>query len=305
MKQFLMVFYVIFFSTGFMGGAALVLLQLRVRSRVLRPLLVFQVLFLVGTGLILVYFSLSGTLGENAWVEVALPAVIMAINTAVWITVIVIARRVVPDTTRRKPIVIAAQGFAVAVIAKSLANVAVISIFDAGTIPAVWHLSSHILTALAMASFGLVLRGPISPKEPPALRPLFKGYGAISLVFAPAGIVEFLAQTMGAPSLQYLSLDHFLYLSWNIVSMTATIQLFRPAQDRSTILEEVPPERITALGLSTREVEIAILIAQGLTNKEIATRLFISPATVRTHIYNLYQKVGAGSRVELLNMLRQ
>jgi DNA-binding CsgD family transcriptional regulator len=49
---------------------------------------------------------------------------------------------------------------------------------------------------------------------------------------------------------------------------------------------------------------MAIMIGRGLTNKEIAAELFISPATVRTHIYNLYQKVGAGSRVELINMLR-
>jgi DNA-binding CsgD family transcriptional regulator len=49
---------------------------------------------------------------------------------------------------------------------------------------------------------------------------------------------------------------------------------------------------------------VLALVADGLTNKEIAAQLFISPATVRTHIYNLYQKVGAGSRVELINMLR-
>jgi DNA-binding NarL/FixJ family response regulator len=49
---------------------------------------------------------------------------------------------------------------------------------------------------------------------------------------------------------------------------------------------------------------MAVMIARGLANKEIAAELNISPATVRTHIYNLYQKVGARSRVELLNKLR-
>ena len=48
---------------------------------------------------------------------------------------------------------------------------------------------------------------------------------------------------------------------------------------------------------------MATLIAQGLTNKEIAFKLGISEATVRTHIYNLFQKVGAQSRIELLNLL--
>ena len=69
-------------------------------------------------------------------------------------------------------------------------------------------------------------------------------------------------------------------------------------------MDSVPEERIRALGLSTREVEMSIMIARGLANKEIAGELGISPATVRTHIYNLYQKVGARSRVELLNKLR-
>jgi hypothetical protein len=59
MRQFLMVFYVIFFATGFMGGTALVLLNVRLGgSRLLRPLFLFQVLFLTGMGLILIYFSL-------------------------------------------------------------------------------------------------------------------------------------------------------------------------------------------------------------------------------------------------------
>lgn len=304
MKQFLMVFYVVFFSTGFMGGAALVLLQLRVRSRMLRPLLVFQVLFLIGTGLILLYFTAAADGLENRWVQIALPAVIMAINTAVWITVIVMVRRITPDLSRRHRLAWIAQGAAVAVLVKSAINVVVLSTVSPNMVPGLWHLSSHILTAIAMATFGLILRGPVTPKEPPALHSLFKAYGTLSIVFAPAGILEFAAQSLDIPTLQYLSFDHFLYLAWNIVSMTATIQLFKPVHDRSTILESVPEERIRALGLSAREVEMAILIAKGLTNKEIASQLYISPATVRTHIYNLYQKVGAGSRVELLNMLR-
>jgi DNA-binding NarL/FixJ family response regulator len=45
------------------------------------------------------------------------------------------------------------------------------------------------------------------------------------------------------------------------------------------------------------------MIARGLANKEIAAELNISPATVRTHIYNLYRKAEARSRVELINKL--
>ncbi len=86
--------------------------------------------------------------------------------------------------------------------------------------------------------------------------------------------------------------------------MSAAVRIFKPVNEGIPVLDSVPEERIKALGLSPRETEMAVLIARGLANKEIASELCISPATVRTHIYNLYQKTGARSRVELLNKLR-
>jgi DNA-binding CsgD family transcriptional regulator len=304
MKEFLMVFYVILFSTGFMGGTALFLLHLRVRSRLLNPLLMFQLLFLAGTGLILVYFDRIETSAGNPVIEIGLPAVVMAINIAVWITIIIMCRRISPPTNSRYSKSVIAQILILLVIAKSLANVVVMSVVPADAIPGSWHLASHVLTALAMTAFGVVLRGPVNSREPKALHPLFRAYGLLAILFAPAGLVEHVLQSMDLWWGAYISLDHVLYLSWNIVSMTAAIQLFRPGKETSILLDGVPAERIHALGLSPREVEIAGMIGRGLSNKDIAAALYISPATVRTHIYNLYQKVGAGSRVELLNMLR-
>jgi DNA-binding CsgD family transcriptional regulator len=55
-----------------------------------------------------------------------------------------------------------------------------------------------------------------------------------------------------------------------------------------------------ALEVSAREREIIQLIAAGLSNKEIASELFISPATVKNHIYSIFTKAKVKSRVQLL-----
>ncbi len=55
------------------------------------------------------------------------------------------------------------------------------------------------------------------------------------------------------------------------------------------------PER--AFGLTSRETEVLALVAGGLSNAEIAERLFISPKTASVHVSNIYSKLGVESRV--------
>jgi DNA-binding CsgD family transcriptional regulator len=58
--------------------------------------------------------------------------------------------------------------------------------------------------------------------------------------------------------------------------------------------------RLEAYGVTPREREIAILLAQGLTNPEIARRLVLSPYTVQDHTKSLFEKTGVSSRQELV-----
>jgi DNA-binding NarL/FixJ family response regulator len=60
----------------------------------------------------------------------------------------------------------------------------------------------------------------------------------------------------------------------------------------------VPP-RLRAAGVTSREMDVAILVAEGLTNAQAAERLFLSIRTVETHVANLLAKTGAASRAEL------
>jgi DNA-binding CsgD family transcriptional regulator len=57
--------------------------------------------------------------------------------------------------------------------------------------------------------------------------------------------------------------------------------------------------------LTPQERQIAQLAAQGLSNREIAERLFLSPRTVSTHLYRIYPKIGVNSRTELGRALQR
>lgn len=57
-------------------------------------------------------------------------------------------------------------------------------------------------------------------------------------------------------------------------------------------------------GLSDREVEVVTLVAEGLANKEIAAKLFVSEHTVKDHLKNIMRKMNAASRSEIIHLLK-
>jgi DNA-binding NarL/FixJ family response regulator len=62
-------------------------------------------------------------------------------------------------------------------------------------------------------------------------------------------------------------------------------------------------ESSVAAELTPHEYRIALLVAQGRTNPEVAAELFISRKTVEHHLSQIYRKVGVRSRTELAGLM--
>jgi DNA-binding NarL/FixJ family response regulator len=121
----------------------------------------------------------------------------------------------------------------------------------------------------------------------------------------------------GRPEERYLALRHqgAAYPLADIVQFAAEgaddlpphpNHLPSPRQASAAPAPAGPADRASAgaAGLTTREWKIAGLVAEGLSNREIAVRLVISKRTVDAHIEHIYGKLGVSSRVQLASWLR-
>ena len=67
----------------------------------------------------------------------------------------------------------------------------------------------------------------------------------------------------------------------------------------------VNESHLQRFGISKREYEVLELIAQGLSNREISEKLFVSPNTVKTHSSNLFIKLNARRRTEAVKRAKE
>ena len=78
-----------------------------------------------------------------------------------------------------------------------------------------------------------------------------------------------------------------------------TFQLFRVAHPSDTSAGGATVSRQRSAHLTQREREIAVLVARGYTNRQIANELVISGGTVERHVANICNKLGFRSRAEI------
>jgi DNA-binding NarL/FixJ family response regulator len=83
------------------------------------------------------------------------------------------------------------------------------------------------------------------------------------------------------------------------------LALFQYVARESLVTAEMLNQRLNGkLGLTRRQQQLVSLVAMGLTNKEIASRLNLSEYTVKNHIHRLLQQVDAGTRYEAIENIR-
>ncbi|WP_407524760.1 response regulator transcription factor [Lacibacter sp. MH-610] len=111
----------------------------------------------------------------------------------------------------------------------------------------------------------------------------------------------------------------FIALIFTGLGIWLALKLMRPKTKIETVIVEKPvyekvwtDEELLAietekqkLGLSSRELEVLQLMAQGLSNQEIADRLFLSLPTVKTHTSNLFFKLDVKRRTQAIEKARQ
>ena len=132
---------------------------------------------------------------------------------------------------------------------------------------------------------------------------LLRRLGILTMIFAPASTLFYLLwYRLEALGRLHISLDFFYFSAWSIIAASV---FFRFMTRPTAILEDgrVSPAFVSAFKISPREEEVVRLISLGLSNRQIADKLFVSFTTVRTHVYNIFRKTGARSRVELLRIL--
>jgi len=129
------------------------------------------------------------------------------------------------------------------------------------------------------------------------------------LIFATVGYAETVASTLReirSPFSNLTAENDFLYSSipyvlYGIFVIAYFLNYFVPA---SVEIDGLFESFLAKYSITEREREIILKVIQGKSNADIAGELFVSIATVKTHLHNIYTKIGVNSRYNLLARVR-
>ncbi|MES2457314.1 MAG: LuxR C-terminal-related transcriptional regulator [Bacteroidota bacterium] len=103
-------------------------------------------------------------------------------------------------------------------------------------------------------------------------------------------------------------------LIFTMLGIWLALHLTKPKIETITIEREVireaptghglPKDALLSLGISSRELEVLLLMADGLSNQEIADRLFVSLNTIKTHSSRIFEKLEVKRRTQAVEKAR-
>ena len=94
-------------------------------------------------------------------------------------------------------------------------------------------------------------------------------------------------------------------IMFTAVGIWAGLRLTKPKIVEANIPFQLDESNLKQIGISKREYEVLELIAQGLSNQEIADRLFVSTSTVKTHVSNVLAKLDARRRTQAIQRAKE
>jgi len=100
----------------------------------------------------------------------------------------------------------------------------------------------------------------------------------------------------------YIGLIAVIFIA---IGIWAGRRLTRTRVNTSATAFELDESELRRLSITKREYEILQLIAEGLSNREIADKLFVSSSTVKTHLSNLFMKLDARRRTQAVQRAKE
>lgn len=278
------------------GTAAALVLHIRLRSRITRDVAVIASLFLLSllVGVLSAYLMVILPAGRYPMTLFAIIGTVLGI--LVYSGLAALLRSVQPERTWLHLLVLA------------LAIITQVGRVTLGLAGKTELLEAVRLPAIGAMSVFLFYAGVVSVRSAPRIASattssLIARLGWLLVGFAPASTLGYVLLAVIPRSYRPpVSLDFVFALLWSVILTSVFVRyLLKPEEE---LEDGVSPEFCEAHGITKREAEVIALVAEGLSNKQIAERLFVSLATARTHVYNIFRKTGATSRVDLLRIMR-
>jgi DNA-binding CsgD family transcriptional regulator len=118
--------------------------------------------------------------------------------------------------------------------------------------------------------------------------------GAIAIIFTALGI--WLALKLIKPKIQTVVVEKEVYIN-------TVVEKEAPINDHPAFM--LNEKELDELGLSKRELEVLQLMASGLSNQEIAARLYVSLNTVKTHTSRVFEKLDVKRRTQAIEKAKR